>query len=50
VRRLAKQGGLYLNGERVNSPEENLTAESLEDGHLLLRAGKKRYYRVSFTS
>ena len=49
VRRLAKQGGLYLNGERISSPEENLSASALEDGHLLLRAGKKRYYRVHFT-
>ncbi len=49
VRRLAKQGGLYVNGERVNTPEENISTSALEDGHLLLRAGKKRYYRVHFT-
>jgi tyrosyl-tRNA synthetase len=49
VRRLAKQGGLYLNGERVDSPEENLSRDNLQDGHMLLRAGKKRYFRVVFT-
>jgi tyrosyl-tRNA synthetase len=49
VRRLAKQGGLYLNGERVSTPEDNVSTSVLEKGHLLLRAGKKRYYRVHFT-
>jgi tyrosyl-tRNA synthetase len=49
VRRLAKQGGLYLNGNRIDSPEEYITLADLEEGHVLLRAGKKRYYRVNFS-
>ncbi|MBD3369237.1 tyrosine--tRNA ligase [Candidatus Fermentibacteria bacterium] len=49
VRRLAKQGGLYLNEQRVENPLENLREAQLDrDGNLRLRAGKKRYYVVSF--
>ncbi|MCK5036627.1 MAG: tyrosine--tRNA ligase [Candidatus Sabulitectum sp.] len=49
VKRLGKQGGLYIQGERVSSPEEKITVEMLEDNSLLLRAGKKRYHRIIFT-
>ncbi len=49
VKRLGKQGGLYIQGERVSSPEEKITEEMLEDNSLLLRAGKKRYHRITFT-
>ena len=48
VRRLAKQGGLYLNDDRVNDPVENLDPDATPDD-ILLRAGKKRYYRVRFS-
>ena len=48
VKRLAKQGGLYIQGERVTAPEDNITEGMLEDSSLLLRAGKKRYHRVNF--
>lgn len=47
VRRLAKQGGLYMNDERVSDPVENLDPKETPD-NILLRAGKKRYYRVRF--
>lgn len=49
VKRLGKQGGLYIQGERVSSPEEKITEEMLDDNSLLLRAGKKRYHRIIFT-
>lgn len=46
ARRLARQGGLYLNGEAV-AEDRVLTEEDLDDdGSLLLRAGKKRYLKV----
>lgn len=48
VKRLGKQGGLYIQGERVSSPEEKITDEMLDDNSLLLRAGKKRYHRIIF--
>lgn len=50
ARRLAKQGGMYLGGERVADPLENISEDRLEEeGRLTLRAGKKRHYRVVFT-
>ncbi|MCK5841233.1 MAG: tyrosine--tRNA ligase, partial [Candidatus Sabulitectum sp.] len=34
VKRLGKQGGLYIQGERVSSPEEKITDEMLDDNSL----------------
>ena len=48
VKRLGKQGGLYIQGERVTAAEDKITADMLEDNSLLLRAGKKRYHRINF--
>lgn len=47
VRRLAKQGGLYLDSDRVEDPVQPLDPDGTPDS-ILLRAGKKRYYRVVF--
>lgn len=46
ARRLIQQGGAYINGERVDDIEAVASLEHLQDGHLILRAGKKRYHRV----
>ena len=46
AKRLGKQGGLYIQGERVSSPENKITKVMLEDNALLLRAGKKRYHKI----
>ena len=46
ARRLIQQGGAYLNGEPVDSPDAVVTDDALQDGALVLRAGKKRYHRV----
>ncbi len=47
AKRLIEQGGLYVNEERLDSPERLLTAKDLgPDGGLLLKAGKKRIHRV----
>lgn len=48
VRRLAKQGGLYSNDERISDPLQHLTKNDIQDRSILLRAGKKRYYRINF--
>jgi len=45
-RRLVAQGGLYINGERVDSIERQLTQQDLQDGSLLVRKGKKTYHRI----
>ena len=46
IRRLIQQGGAYINGERVSDVNAVINTGHVEDGALLLRAGKKRYHRV----
>ncbi|MGD2205247.1 MAG: tyrosine--tRNA ligase [Anaerolineae bacterium] len=46
ARRLIQQGGAYVNDERLTSVEDVITVDHLDDGGILLRAGKKRYHRV----
>ncbi len=48
ARRLARQGGLYVNGNAV-AEDYTVTAADLEDGAVLLRAGKKRYLRITLS-
>ena len=45
ARRLAKQNGLYLHGERV-AEDRVVTVDDLREGALMLRAGKKKHRRV----
>lgn len=47
ARRLMKQGGIYVNEMRIENDSMLLTTEHLEEGSILLRAGKKRYHRLS---
>lgn len=46
ARRLVKQGGASVNDSKISDPDTIITAKHFESGELLLRAGKKRYYRV----
>jgi tyrosyl-tRNA synthetase len=46
VRRLIQQGGASVNGERVPDIDLTINADHLDNGAILLRAGKKRYHRV----
>jgi tyrosyl-tRNA synthetase len=46
ARRLIQQGGASLNETRVPNLEAVVTSADLQDGALLLRAGKKHYHRV----
>ncbi len=48
VRRMAKQGGLYIDNTRVVDPLEILDPQSTSSS-ILLRAGKKRYCRINFS-
>ena len=45
ARRLARQNGLSVNGTKV-SDDYTVTAKDVQEGVILLRAGKKRYLRV----
>jgi len=46
ARRLQAQGGVYVNDERIDNPEYCLGVTNLQEGEILLRAGKKRYHRL----
>jgi len=46
ARRLIAQGGGYLNGKQIESFDQLIRTEDVEDQSLLLRAGKKRYMKV----
>jgi tyrosyl-tRNA synthetase len=44
---MIEQGGLYVNDERVDSPDRLITAKDLRPGGgLVLKAGKKKVHRV----
>ncbi len=46
ARRLIRQGGGYINGQRIQEFDERATLNHLEKGEMLLRVGKKKYHRV----
>ena len=46
ARRLVKQGGAYINGNRVETFDQTVLTEDMEDGETLLRAGKKKYHKI----
>jgi tyrosyl-tRNA synthetase len=46
AKRLIKQGGMYVNDERIDSLESLLTEKNITPNGILLRAGKKKYHRI----
>jgi tyrosyl-tRNA synthetase len=46
AKRLIKQGGLYVNEERIESLDRLLTANDVGPDGLILKAGKKKIHRV----
>ena len=46
ARRLIKQGGLYVNDQKVDSLDDVINEESLTPDGILLRTGKKKYHRL----
>ena len=46
ARRLVSQGGAYVGRKNVTDIDAVIRADAVEDRALLLRAGKKRYFRV----
>ncbi|HVP18346.1 MAG TPA: tyrosine--tRNA ligase [Spirochaetia bacterium] len=46
ARRLVSQGGAYVSRKNVTDVNAVVSADAAEDGVILLRAGKKRYFRV----
>ncbi|MHB8093909.1 MAG: tyrosine--tRNA ligase [Candidatus Aminicenantales bacterium] len=46
AKRLIKQGGLYVNDERIDSLERLLTMKDIGPDGMLLKAGKKKIHRI----
>ena len=47
ARRLLSQGGGYVNGKRIDAFDQVVSSKDLANGSILLRAGKKKYVKVS---
>jgi tyrosyl-tRNA synthetase len=47
ARRLLSQGGGYVNGKRIDAFDQEVSSKDLASGSILLRAGKKKYVRVT---
>lgn len=48
ARRLVKQGGAYINGERIASLDQIVSNTDVDGDEILLRAGKKKYHKIIF--
>ncbi|AWV88528.1 tyrosine--tRNA ligase [Bradymonas sediminis] len=50
ARRLIKQGGAYINNEKVDAPEKQVTlADLASESMMVLRSGKKSYHVIRVT-
>ncbi|MCP4673345.1 MAG: tyrosine--tRNA ligase [Desulfobacula sp.] len=46
VRRLIKQGGAYMNGDKIAAFDQKIMDADILDKEVLLRAGKKKYHKI----
>ncbi|TVQ23228.1 MAG: tyrosine--tRNA ligase [Spirochaetaceae bacterium] len=46
ARRLIDQGGAWVNDRKVDDVDQTISTDWVVDGAMVLRAGKKRYFRV----
>ncbi|HKL01888.1 MAG TPA: tyrosine--tRNA ligase [Desulfotignum sp.] len=46
ARRLVTQGGAYINGNRVSGLDHAVSVTEMDQGEILLRAGKKKYHKI----
>ena len=47
VRRLIDQGGAYVNGQRIDTFDHQISERDLdEDNTIVLRSGKKRFHKI----
>lgn len=46
ARRLVQQGGARVNEEQITDINATIGLDSVKDGEIMLKAGKKRYFRV----
>jgi tyrosyl-tRNA synthetase len=50
ARRLIQQGGGYVNGRRLSSFDELITLNDIDGMEILLRAGKKHFFKIRIKS
>ena len=50
ARRLIQQGGGYVNGRRLNQFDEMVTSNDINEMQILLRAGKKHFFKIRIKS
>lgn len=50
ARRLIQQGGGYVNGRRLERFDEMVTVKDIDDMQILLRAGKKHFFKIRIIS
>lgn len=50
ARRLIQQGGAYVNGRRLERFDEMVTSKDINDMQILLRAGKKHFFKIRIIS
>ena len=48
VRRLIKQGGAYINGNKIAGFDQKIIDGDIQNSEVLLRAGKKKYHKIIF--
>jgi tyrosyl-tRNA synthetase len=46
VRRLIKQGGAYINGNKITGFDQKIIDDDIQNHEVLLRAGKKKYHKI----
>jgi len=46
ARRLIKQGGIRINGEKISDEMRNIITDDIQDGKIALQAGKKRHHHI----
>jgi len=46
ARRLVVQGGARISNKKIDNPEEVIGVDFLINGEMMLKAGKKRYFRI----
>ena len=50
ARRLVQQGGAYINGSRIDAFDQVVGINDIQDGEIVLRAGKKRFHKILIES
>lgn len=46
-RRLVKQGGITIGGEKIADPAENISTENFDKKYIIIKKGKKIYHKVN---